>query len=225
VTLFEDVDRYLEDVVVGSEPVLEEVLRESERAGLPPHQVSPLQGRLLTVLAGLVRPSSILEIGTLGGYSAICLARALVPGGRLVTLESEERCARVARANVERAGLGGVVDVRVGPALDTLPGLGAADGVPFDVVFIDGNKDDNDRYLDWAIRLGRPGTLIVADNVVRKGAVIDPESTDPAVLGVRRFLEAGAADPRVDLAALQVVGAKKHDGLAIATIVSDEAAR
>ena len=148
-----------------------------------------------------------------------CLAPALPPDGRLVTLESEQRCVEVARSNVERAGFGAVVDIRLGPATETLPQLDARDGVPFDLVFIDGNKDQSDRYLEWALRLGHPGTLIVADNVVRKGAVIDPESTDPAVLGVRRLLQAGAANPRLSFAAFQIVGAKKHDGLAIATIV------
>jgi predicted O-methyltransferase YrrM len=219
VSLFDDVDRYLEELVVGSDPVLEDALRESERGGLPPHQVTPLQGRLLEVLARACGARTILEIGTLGGYSAICLARALPPDGRLVTLENEERCVTVARANVDRAGLGGIVDIRLGPALETLPELGAGDGVPFDMVFIDGNKDDNDRYLGWALRLGRPGTLIVADNVVRKGAVTDPHDADPAVQGVRRFLAAGAADPRLSFAAFQIVGAKRHDGLAIATIL------
>lgn len=218
-SLFEDVDEYLERLVVGSDPVLEDVLGESEQHGLPPHQVTPLQGRLLEVLARLRGARTALEIGTLGGYSAICLARALPADGKLVTLENEQRCVDVARANVERAGFGAVVDIRLGPATETLPQLGAGDGVPFDFVFIDGNKDQSDLYLEWALRLGRPGTLIVADNVVRKGAVIDPESTDPAVLGVRRFLEAGAADPRLSFAAFQIVGAKRHDGLAIATIV------
>jgi predicted O-methyltransferase YrrM len=218
-SLFEDVDHYLERLVVGVDPVLEEVLRESERRDLPPHQVTPLQGRLLEVLARLSGARTVLEIGTLGGYSAICIARALPPDGRIVTLESEQRCVDVARTNVERAGFDAVIDIRHGPAIETLPQLDEADGVPFDFVFIDGNKDMSDRYLEWALRLGRPGTVIVADNVVRKGAVIDPDSTDPAVLGVRRLLEAGAAHPRLSFAAFQIVGSKRHDGLAIATIL------
>ena len=214
-----DVDRYLEQLVLGSDPVLEEVLRECERNGLPAHQITPLQGRLLEVLVRLREARTVLEIGTLGGYSAICIARALPPGGRLVTLELEELHAEVARANIERAGVDGIVDVRCGPALETLPELGPSDGVPFDAIFIDGNKEDNDRYLEWALRLGRVGTLIVADNVVRKGAVIDPDSPDLAVQGVRRFLEAGAAHPRLAFSAFQIIGAKRHDGLAIAMIV------
>jgi predicted O-methyltransferase YrrM len=219
VTLYEDVDHYLERLVVGSDPVLEDVLRESERNGLPAHQITPLQGRLLEVLVRLRRARTVLEIGTLGGFSAICIARALPPDGRLVTLELEERHAAVARANIARAGVGELVDVRSGPALETLPLLEASDGVPFDMVFIDGNKEDNDRYLEWALRLGCAGTLIVADNVVRKGAVIDPDSPDLAVQGVRRFLEAGAAHPRLAFSAFQIIGAKRHDGLAIAVVV------
>ena len=204
---WERVDRYLEQLLV---PPLEGF----DSAGLPPHEVTPLQGRLLELLARLARARSILELGTLGGYSTIWLARGLADGGRLVTLEAEPEYARVARANLERAGLADTVDLRVGPALETLPQL---DG-PFDLIFIDADKRSNPDYLGEALRLSRPGTLIVADNVVRGGAVADPDASDPSVAGVRRFLELVGAHPRLDATAIQTVGSKGWDGFALVLV-------
>jgi predicted O-methyltransferase YrrM len=192
------VDRYLEELLVGSDPAL-----EAARAGdLPAIEVSPVQGKLLHLLALLVRPQAILELGTLGGYSTIWLARALAPGGRLVSLEASPRHAAAARENVARAGLSSVVSIEVGPALETLPGLRG----PFDLVFIDADKQGYAEYLGWAIRLSRPGTLIVADNVVRGGALL-PD-----------FFERLAAEPGVTATAIQTVGAKGYDGFALAVV-------
>ena len=203
------VDRYLADLLVP--PV-----DGFDGAGLPPHEVTPTQGRLLELLARAVRARSILELGTLGGYSTIWLARGLVEGGRLVTLEAVPEYVEVARANLERAGVAHLVELRVGPALDTLPRL---DG-PFDLIFVDADKGSNPEYLGEALRLSRPGTLIVADNVVRAGAVLDEASGDPSVKGVRRFLELVADEPRLLATALQTVGSKGHDGFALALVTS-----
>ena len=207
------VDRYLAGLYGVSDPILEAALTP----GLPGASVSPGQGAFLHLLARAVRARSILELGTLGGYSAIWLARALPEDGRLVTLEVDPAYAEVARTNVERAGLGGLVDIRVGAALETLP---LVDG-PFDFVFIDADKEQNPEYLEWALRLSRPGTLIVADNVVRGGAVIDSKSDDPRVRGVRRFHELLAAEPRVIATAIQTVGVKGYDGFAIAVVTGE----
>ena len=206
------VDRYLAGLYGVSDPILEAALTP----GLPRAEVSPAQGAFLHVLARAARARSILELGTLGGYSTIWLARALPERGRLITLEADPAYAEVARTNVERAGLGGVVDIRVGPALETLPRV---DG-PFDFVFIDADKEHNPEYLEWTLRLSQPGALIVADNVVRGGAVTDPESDDPRVRGVRRFHELLGAEPRVVATTIQTVGAKGHDGFAIAVVTS-----
>jgi len=195
---------------------LDAALAAGAAAGLPPHGVSPLQGRLLELLARLHGASSILELGTLGGYSTIWLARALPEGGRLVTLEANPHYAELARANVARAGLAEVVDVRVGPALETLPTLAG----PFDLVFIDADKRSNPEYLEWALRLTRAGSLIVADNVVRGGAVADAQSDDPSVVGVRRFLDLVAAEPRLSATVIQTVGEKGHDGFALALVTA-----
>ncbi len=200
------VDRYVTDLLV--EPAL------GSADGLPPHEVSPPQGMLLELLARATGARRILEIGTLGGYSTIFLARALPPGGRLVTLELEAGYAERARANLERAGLAEAVEVIAGPALDTLPTLAG----PFDLVFIDADKRSNPDYLRWAIALCRPGTLIVADNVIRGGAVVEPDDSDPSVQGVRAFLEALACEPRVRATAIQTVGVKGHDGFALAVV-------
>jgi predicted O-methyltransferase YrrM len=170
----------------------------------------------LELLARLQGARAILEIGTLGGYSTICLARALPAGGRLLTLEANAAYAEVARANIACAGLADVVDVRVGPALDTLPLLAAE--APFDLVFIDADKRSNPEYLGWALELSRPGSLIVADNIVRGGAVTDARSDDPSVIGVRRFLELVAAEPRLSATAVQTVGAKGYDGFVLALV-------
>ena len=209
-----EVDALLESRLLPDDPVLEDVLRASAEAGLPSHDVSPLQGRLLELLARLRGARAILEIGTLGGYSTIWLARALPPDGRLVTLELDAHRAAVARENLERAGLADRVEVIAGPALDTLARL---DG-PFDLVFVDADKESSADYLAWALRLSRPGTLIVADNVVRGGAVADAESEDPRVVGVRRMLDAIAGEPRLTATGLQTVGVKGWDGLVLALV-------
>ena len=214
-----EVDDYLNRLYVPEDPVLEAALAASAAAGLPDIQVTPTQGRLLGVLALALAARRILEVGTLGGYSTICLARALPPGGRLVTLELEPRHAEVARANLARAGFGDdVVEVRVGPALDLLPALAAEGGEPFDLVFLDADKPNTPAYLDWAIRLARPGTLIVADNVIRHGEVVDPASEDDRVQGMRRFHEQAGADPRVAATTIQTVGSKGYDGLTLAVV-------
>jgi predicted O-methyltransferase YrrM len=207
VTSWAEVDRYLEDLLVP--PVA-----GFDREGLPPHEVTPLQGKLLELLARAVGAGSILELGTLGGYSTIWLARGLVPGGRVVTLEAVPEYADVARENLARAGVADLVDLRVGPALETLPSLNG----PFDLIFIDADKRTNPQYLEEAMRLSRPGTLIVADNVVRDGAVADGASDDPSVQGVRRFLEMLAGHPRFDATAIQTVGSKGWDGFVLATV-------
>lgn len=212
------VDTYLGELFGGADPVLDAALAASDDAGLPAIQVSAMQGRLLHVLARSVGARRVLEIGTLGGYSTIWLGRALAAGGSLLTLEAEPRHAAVARANLDRAGLGGVVEVRVGPAAESLAQLAAAGAEPFDLVFIDADKAGYPEYLSWALRLTRPGSLIVGDNVVRKGAVADPDSDDPNVPGVRRFLELIAAEPRLAGTVVQTVGEKGHDGLAIALV-------
>jgi predicted O-methyltransferase YrrM len=213
-----EVDRYLVDLLVAPDPALDAALAAGAAAGLPSHDVSPLEGRFLELLARLQGARAILEIGTLAAVSTIWLARALPSGGRLVTLEANARYAEVARANVARAGFAGVVEVRAGPALDTLPALAAEGAGPFDLVFIDADKRSNPDYLRWALDLSRPGTLIVADNVVRGGAVADAASDDPSVLGVRRFLELVAAEPRLIATAIQTVGEKGHDGFALALV-------
>ena len=215
------VDRYLADVLVGRDAVLEALLEANAAAGLPPHDVSPTQGKLLWLLARAVGARTILEIGTLGGYSTIWLARALPEGGRLITLEADPRHAEVARANLARAGLAGVVELRLGPALATLPRLAAEGRGPFDLIFIDADKEGYPDYLTWALKLSRRGSLIVADNIVRKGAVVDPASADPRVQGVRRFNELLAAEPRVSATAIQTVGSKGYDGFAVALVIAE----
>ena len=215
------VDRYITDLLVPSDPVLDAALAASAAAGLPSHQVSPNEGKLLWLLARLQQARAILEIGTLGGYSTIWLARGLVPGGRVVTLEADPKHADVARVNLRHAGLGDAVDVRVGRALDTLPGLAREGLGPFDLIFIDADKENNPEYLRWALALSRRGTLIVADNVVRGGAVADAASADPAVQGIRRFNTLLAAEPRVAATEIQTVGAKGYDGFALALVIAD----
>ncbi|MFO0837277.1 MAG: O-methyltransferase [Phycisphaerae bacterium] len=214
------VDRYFTDLLVRPDAALEAAIGASVAAGLPQIHVAPNQGKLLYLLACLVRARNILEIGTLGGYSTIWLARALMPGGRLITLEFDPRHAEVARENLARANLAGLVDVHVGRALETLPRLEAERCGPFDLIFIDADKPAYPEYLTWALRLSRRGSLIIADNVVRDGAVIDANSTDPLVQGVRRFNERFAAEPRISATAIQTVGSKGYDGLAIGLVVA-----
>jgi predicted O-methyltransferase YrrM len=214
------VDDYVCGLFVGQDPALAAALEGSRAAGLPPINVTPNQGKLLHILARAVGAARILEIGTLGGYSAIWLGRALPPGGRLVTLEIDPRHAEVARANIERAGLSGAVTVRIGPALDSLPELQREGAGEFDLVFIDADKRSNADYFRWALRLSRPGALIVVDNVIRDGAVVDARSGDPAVQGTRRLNEAMAQESRVSVTEIQTVGAKGYDGFALALVLS-----
>lgn len=214
------VDRYFMDLLAPPDPVLEAALAAGAAAGLPPFNVSPLQGKLLHLIARIQGARAILEIGTLGGYSAIWLARALPPEGRLITLEIDPACVKVARANMERAGLSGRVEVRQGRALDLLPQLAAEGRGPFDLIFLDADKQGNPDYFQWALKLSRRGSVIVADNVVRGGAVADGAGGDPDVGGTRRFLELAAAEPRVSATAVQTVGEKGYDGFAIALVTA-----
>jgi predicted O-methyltransferase YrrM len=209
------VDQYIAEHLIPEDPALAHALRSSEAAGLPSIQVSAPQGKLLMLLAQLRGARSILEVGTLGGYSTIWLARGLSPAGRLVTLEVNPKHAEVARANLAHAGVAQVVDVRVGPALESLPQLTG----PFDMVFIDADKPNNPTYFEWALRLSAPGTIVVVDNVVRHGAVLDASSGDANVQGTRRLFERVAAEPRVSATAVQTVGNKGYDGFLLATVV------
>jgi predicted O-methyltransferase YrrM len=212
------VDRYIADMLVAPDSALDAVLETSAAAGLPAINVSPNQGKLLQIFARLVGARRILEIGTLGGYSTIWMARALPPDGRLVTLEADPRHAELARTNIAKAGLESVVDLRLGKALDTLPVV-AADGIgPFDLIFIDADKASTPAYFTWALKLARVGALIVVDNVVRKGAVADAATRDPDVQGMRRFYEMAAVERRVDATAIQTVGSKGYDGFSVALV-------
>lgn len=215
------VERYLTDLLVPAEPALDAALAASAAAGLPPINVPPNLGKLLHLLARTLGARTILEIGTLGGYSTIWLARALSAGGRLITLEADPTHAEVARANIARAGLADVVELRLGRAVETLPQLAAEGCGPFDLIFIDADKANNPTYFAWALKLSRRGSVIIVDNIVRSGTVVDATSTDPAVQGVRRLIELLAAEPRVSATAIQTVGSKGHDGFAIALVVAD----
>lgn len=211
------VDDYFEGLIAPADPALNDALAAADAAGLPAIAVSPLQGKLLCLLAQSIGARRILEVGTLGGYSAIWLARALPADGRLVTLEIDPKHAAVAQDVVDRAGLAAKVDIRVGPALETLPTLEG----PFDLVFIDADKPSNPDYFAHALRLTRPGGLIVVDNVARGGAVADADSRDAAVLGVRRLAELVGAEPRVSATVVQTVGAKGWDGFLLARVVTE----
>jgi len=215
---WDQVDAYLVDTFVPREPAFAAALAESEKAGLPTIQVSPPQGRLLELLARALGARAILEIGTLGGYSTLWLARGLAPGGRIVTLEMDPKHAEVARRNFERAGRSGVIEQRLGAALETLPRLVEERAGPFDLIFVDADKQNLADYFTWSIRLSRPGTLIVVDNVIREGDVVDAKSPDAMVQGVRRMNERIAAEPRVSATALQTVGVKGYDGLAFVLV-------
>ena len=212
------VDEFLNAHVVPEDPALIAALADSAAAGLPPIAVAPNQGKLLHILARLRGARTILEIGTLGGYSTIWLARALPEGGRLVTLELDPKHAAVAQANLIRAGVADKVTIRVGPALDSLKALAGEGLPPFDLAFIDADKPNNPNYFDWALKLSRPGSLIIVDNVVRKGAVADAHSTDPNVTGTRQLFARLRQEPRVTATALQTVGLKGWDGLIIALV-------
>ncbi|MCY1043164.1 O-methyltransferase [Corallococcus sp. bb12-1] len=217
------VDRYITDHLVAPDALLEAALESSAQAGLPAINVAPNQGKLLMLLAQIHGARRILEVGTLGGYSTLWLARALPPGGRIITLEAVPKHAEVARENFARAGLSDVVEVRVGPALETLPQLAKEGQAPFDLTFIDADKVNTAEYFAWALKLSRQGSVILTDNVVRKGGIIDAASTDANVQGMRRFYEAVAAEPRVSATAVQTVGSKGHDGFSLALVTGGPA--
>jgi len=217
--LWSAVDNYVSHLLAPHDQVLRDALAASAENGLPEIQVSPAQGKLLHVLAHMVKARNILEIGTLGGYSTIWMARGLQPGGRVLSLEFNPKHAQVARANFARAGLSDVIEVRVGPALETLPKVAAEGRGPFDLIFIDANKSSMAEYFDWALSLSRPGSVILSDNVIRDGAVIDAVSPDPDVQGVRRFNERLAAESRVSATEIQTVGSKGYDGFALIVVL------
>jgi predicted O-methyltransferase YrrM len=213
------VDSYFAERFLALDPILDAVLAANAAAGLPSQDVSPLQGRLLELMTRLVRASEVLEIGTLGAYSTISIARGLPSGGRIVTLEANPVHAEVARKNLASAGVADRVELRLGPALQSLPVLEAEERGPFDFVFIDADKPSNPDYLAWALRLTRPGSLIIADNVVRNGAVVDGMSADPSVQGVRAFADLVASEPRLLATTLQTVGIKGWDGFTMALVL------
>ena len=213
------VDAYLEERLLRPDPALQEVLRASDQAGLPSIQVSALQGRLLGLLVEAIGARAVLEVGTLGGYSAICMARSLPPGGRLLTLEVDPLHARVAQENFQRAGVDDRVRLRRGPALESLRALQAEAAGPFDLVFLDADKESYTEYLEASLDLLHPGSLLVADNVVREGEVVDPASPDPRVQGIRRFLDRLSREPRLTATAMQTVGNKGHDGFLLARVL------
>jgi predicted O-methyltransferase YrrM len=212
------VDAYISDRLLGEDRPLTDALAANAAAGLPAIDVSPAQGKFLHLLARAVGARRILEVGTLGGYSTIWLARAVPAGGALITLEIEPRHAEVARGNLDRAGVGDKVDVRVGPALDTLAALKAAKDSDFDFVFIDADKENNANYVAAALDLARPGALIVVDNVIREGRVLDATSEDSMVQGTRQLFDMLADEPRLESTAIQTVGVKKWDGFVIAVV-------
>jgi len=214
------VDNYISSFLASHDDALDGALKASAKEGLPEIQVSPAQGKLLHVLARLISARNILEIGTLGGYSTIWMARALDPGGRILTLEFSPKHADVARANFARAGLGKVIEIRVGPALETLPKIAAEGHEPYDLIFIDANKSQMPEYFDWALKLSRPGSIILADNVIRDGKVIDANSPDPDIQGVRRFNERLGSESRVSATEIQTVGSKGYDGFALAVVLA-----
>lgn len=218
--LWDDVDGYFTTLLAPEDEALQAAQRDSDTEGLPHISVTPNQGKLLQLLARLQGARTVLEIGTLGGYSTIWLARALPADGRLITLEYDSHHADVARRNLAYAGLEGIAEVRVGPALESLPKLADENPPPFDLVFIDADKANNPHYVEWALRLTRTGSLIILDNVVRGGRVIDPTSTDPGVRGTRAALELIAEHPRLEGTAVQTVGSKGWDGFALARVLS-----
>jgi predicted O-methyltransferase YrrM len=212
------VDEFVGETLLERDPVLEATLKASADAGLPPIAVSPAQGRFLQLLARIHGARSILELGTLGGYSTILLARALAPGGRLVTLELKGDYAEVARANIERAGLSETVELRVGPAQEGLQELLAEGAGPFDLVFIDADKSSTPGYFELALKLVRPGAIIVVDNVVRDGALVDPNTEDEGALGMRRFHELAGREPGIEATTIQTVGVKGYDGFTLVLV-------
>jgi predicted O-methyltransferase YrrM len=217
--LWTKVDEYFSGVVAEDE-VLRAAVAESEKAGLPPIAVTPSQGKLLTLLAQMIGARKILEVGTLGGYSTICIARGLVSGGKLITVEYEQKHADIAERNCARAGLTDQIEIRVGDAARIMPQLVSEGAGPFDLIFLDANKDGYPTYYDYSLKLSRESTVIVADNVVREGAVADPQTKDEAVRGVQRLAEIIAGDRRVSATAIQTVGSKGHDGFSLMRVLS-----
>ena len=213
-----DIDAWLAERVVAGDEVLDAALTDSDAAGLPAIAVSPLAGKLLHLIVRLRDARRVLEVGTLGGYSTIWMARALPPSGTLLTLELEPKHAEVARRNIERAGLASRVEIVVGPAIESLENLRAARVELFDLVFIDADKRSNDAYFEHALALTRPGSVIIVDNVVRKGAVTDAASADADIQGIQRMMERVRSDARVTATALQTVGSKGHDGFLLAVV-------
>ena len=214
------VDHYVNELVVKPDAALNAALEASTAAGLPQIQVAPNQGKLLHLLARAQGARAVLELGTLAGYSTIWLGRALPPDGRLITLEADPRHAEIARTNIARAGLANVVEVRLGRAIDVLPRLVEEGRGPFDLIFIDADKPSIPAYFEWSLQLSRRGSLIIVDNVVRDGAVVDAASEDPGIQGVRRFHERLAAEPRVSATVIQTVGSKGYDGFTIALVTA-----
>jgi predicted O-methyltransferase YrrM len=212
------IDRYISEHFVPVDRALEAALQASDAAGMPQINVAPNQGKLLQLLARSIGARKILEIGTLGGYSTIWLARALPPGGRLITLEFNPAFAEVARANIVRAGVADRVEIKVGTALDSLPKIEGL--APFDLIFIDADKENNSAYFHWALKLAQVGSLIIVDNVVREGGVIDQSRHDAHIEGVREFYATAAAETRVSMTAIQTVGSKGHDGFAIGLVTA-----
>jgi len=218
--LWVDVDRYFAEHLRLSDPVLDATMQANIAAKLPAIDVAPNQGRLLQLLVQLSGARKILEIGTLGGYSTICMARALPPGGRVISLEFQPAHAAVAQSNIERAGLADRIELRIGAALDSLPMIEQQGLAPFDFIFVDADKVNNPSYLEWAIKLSRAGTLIIVDNVVRDGAVVDAASADPDIQGTRRMFEKLSGEQRLYATALQTVGSKGYDGFAMAIVTA-----
>jgi caffeoyl-CoA O-methyltransferase len=217
-TIFEAVDQYISNLFPSKDDALARTEQSIEEANIPQISVSPNQGQFLNILARLCHASKILEIGTLGGYSTIWLARALPANGRLITLELDSKHAAVAHENIVHAGLGAIVDIRIGKALDVLPEIETEGIAPFDMIFIDADKPPYAEYFQWALRLSRPGTLIVADNVIRDGKVLDVNSPDPMVTGAQRFNKMLSATTAVTATIIQTIGAKEHDGMALAIV-------
>jgi predicted O-methyltransferase YrrM len=223
--LWTEVDSYLAETLIPADPILDAALAANAAAGLPSIDVTPNQAKFLHLLAIIQGATRILEIGTLGGYSTIWLARALPPNGRLITMEYEPKHAAVAKENIARAGLAHIVQIRLGAAADSLAQLHAEDPTPFDLIFIDADKPSNPIYLEWALKFSRKGTIIVIDNVVRDGKIADPNNPEPAITGTRTMFQMLAAhqqgNARLSATALQTVGSKGYDGFAIALVISD----
>ncbi|NKQ19882.1 O-methyltransferase [Brevibacillus laterosporus] len=213
-----EVDQYFNSMLLPSDPILDEVLQANAKAGMPAIDVAPNQGKLLYLLAKIRGAKKILEIGTLGGYSSIWLARALPQDGQLISLEYEQSFAHIAEENVKKAGLAEKVSILVGPALETLPTLQEKGLTGFDMVFIDADKQNNPHYLQWALKLCNPGAIILGDNVVRDGEVIHPESEDDRIQGIRQFIDLLSSEPRIESTAIQTVGSKGYDGFVLGVV-------